>query len=54
VRSEVEDDLKSIEKLTLERWDLVEGYLSGDKDAIEWKGGQDIAPHELYEYSVAQ
>jgi hypothetical protein len=20
-------------------------------DTVEWKGGQDIAPHELYEYS---
>jgi hypothetical protein len=23
-------------------------------NTVEWKGGQDIAPHELYEYSVAQ
>ena len=26
--------------------------LSGN--TVEWKGGQDIAPHELYEYSIAQ
>ena len=26
--------------------------LSGN--TIEWQGGQDIAPHELYEYSFAQ
>jgi hypothetical protein len=23
-------------------------------NTVEWKDGQDIAPHELYEYSVAQ
>jgi hypothetical protein len=23
-------------------------------NTVEWKGGQDIAPHELYECSVAQ
>jgi hypothetical protein len=23
-------------------------------NTVEWKGGQDIAPHELYEYSVSQ
>ncbi|MDR2592111.1 MAG: DUF2442 domain-containing protein [Chitinispirillales bacterium] len=23
-------------------------------NTVEWKGGQDIAPHELYEHSVAQ
>jgi hypothetical protein len=21
---------------------------------VEWKGGQDIAPHELYEHSIAE
>jgi len=26
--------------------------LSGN--SIEWRDGQDIAPHELYDYSVAQ
>jgi len=25
--------------------------LSGN--TVEWQGGQDIAPHELYDYSVA-
>jgi hypothetical protein len=29
-------DLQSIENLTLERWDLVQGYLSGDTAAIDW------------------
>jgi hypothetical protein len=23
-------------------------------NTVEWKGGQDIAPHELYECSIAQ
>ena len=30
------DDLKAIEDLTMERWDLVEKYLKGEQDAIDW------------------
>jgi hypothetical protein len=30
------DDLKAIEDLTMERWDLVEGFLKGEQNAIDW------------------
>ncbi len=27
---------KTVEDITLERWDILTGYLNGESDAIEW------------------
>jgi hypothetical protein len=46
------NDLKAIEELTMERWDLVESYLKGEQNAIDWANNYPI--EKLVKWGVSE